>query len=32
MYENRKLRLFETVPRVWREGIKENDGFNYHIL
>jgi hypothetical protein len=30
-----KMRSVETVPRIGREGIKENDGegkFNYDIL
>jgi hypothetical protein len=26
MYENGKMRLVETIPRMEEEGIKENEG------
>jgi hypothetical protein len=35
MYVNGKMRSTETIPRMGKGGIKENDGggeFNYDIL
>jgi hypothetical protein len=35
MYENRKMRLAETIPGMGERGVKDNDGggkFNYDIL
>jgi hypothetical protein len=35
MYENGKIRLAETIPGMWVERIKENDGgseFKYDRL
>jgi hypothetical protein len=35
MYENGKMRPVETIPGMWRRGIKESDGgneFNFDTL